>query len=207
MTVATFGSGGPVAPVEPGDPGDRRGAEARTEVLTVDPFTPAAHARPLGLIAVRSVRSDDVEPVRGLFERLSPESRYRRFFSPMPVVDDRLLRWIVEVDHHDREAVVALVGGEVVGLASYDRSHDDPTVAEVAIMVEDDWQRAGIGRLLTRELGVLADRRGITRFTADVLNGNVAPVRLARAVSPALAVSFADGQTHLVIGLHRTRPA
>lgn len=173
----------------------------------MDPFVPTRSTPSTGLISTRPVAPDDVDRVRGLLQRLSPESRYRRFFSPMPVIDDRVVRSIVGVDHVDREAVVAVVAGDVIGLASYDRAHDDPACAEVAVMVEDAWHHVGIGRLLTRELGKLADGRGITSFTAEVLSSNLAPVHLARAVSPALAVSFADGQTHLVMALRRPRAA
>src|SRR3981081_2481262 len=63
----------------------------------------------------------DREPLRRLFYRLSPESLYRRFMSPIvrpeQVRPDRLL----DIDHRDREAIVAVDGGEIVGVARYGR--------------------------------------------------------------------------------------
>jgi len=155
-------------------------------------------------LSIRPVRTSDLEGVRGLFQQLSATSRYRRFFSPLPVVDDRFLRRFVDVDHRDHEAVVALCGDDIVGLASYDRAVHDAVEAEVAVMVADAWHHQGVGRLLTRALGVAAYERGIDRFTAEVLGGNVAPVHLARRMAPSLDVSFVDGHTHLVMPLRRS---
>ncbi len=60
-----------------------------------------------------------LEPTDGdlvvrLFHRLSPESVYRRFFSPTSK-PDLLVASVLQVDHHDREAVAAVEGGEVIG--------------------------------------------------------------------------------------------
>ena len=42
------------------------------------------------------------------FERLSPESRYRRFLAPMPELSEAAVRYLTEIDHHDHEAMIAL---------------------------------------------------------------------------------------------------
>ncbi len=157
------------------------------------------------LVTCRPIRPDDADRLCRLLTRLSPETRYRRFFSPVTSVSPRLLRHLVEVDHHDREALVALVGDEIIAVARYDRDHDDPALAEVAVVVEDDWQGHGVGRFLMTRLGIEADRRGITRFGADVLPSNDVPVKLARAVAPMVEVSFRDGETHLLMPLRGPR--
>ena len=159
----------------------------------------------LALVTCRPMRDDDGDRLRRTFDRLSPETRYRRFFSPITKLDDRMVAYLVGVDHEQREAFVALVDDEIIGVARYDRRHDDATIAEIAVVVEDAWQGVGVGRFLMQRLGKEADRRGIVRFTADVLPSNEAPVKLARAVAPMVEVSFSGGETHLNIPL-RTRP-
>ncbi len=158
------------------------------------------------LVTCRPIRPDDADRLRRLLPRLSPETRYRRFFSPVTSVSPTLLRHLVDVDHDDREALVALVDDEIIAVARYDRAHDDPALAEVAVVVEDDWQGNGVGRYVMTRLGIEADRRGITRFSADVLPSNDVPVKLARAVAPMVEVSFRDGETHLLMPLRASRP-
>ena len=77
-----------------------------------------------------------------------PDTVYRRFHAPLHGLPPEAVDRLVTVDHDLREAVVGLVGGEVVGVARYDRSPDDPATAEFAIVVEDGWQGVGLGRQL-----------------------------------------------------------
>ena len=62
-------------------------------------------------VTVRPIRPQDAAPLRAGFERLSEESRYRRFLSPMQQLSGPMLRYLTEVDHHDHEALVALGAG------------------------------------------------------------------------------------------------
>jgi hypothetical protein len=41
------------------------------------------------------------------FNRLSPESRYRRFLVPIADLSESAIRYLTEVDHHDHEAMIA----------------------------------------------------------------------------------------------------
>src|SRR5271166_6358197 len=124
-------------------------------------------------LTVRPIRPQDAEALRAGFERLSEESRYRRFLSPMSHLSEPTLRYLTEVDHRDHEALVAVgADGTLVGVARSVRSRDDPQVAEAAVTVADDWQGRGMGTAL---LGILADRarsEGISRFTALMLAEN-----------------------------------
>jgi RimJ/RimL family protein N-acetyltransferase len=82
------------------------------------------------------------------FDRLSDESRYRRFFSPKQHLSDPELAYLTELDHRDREAFVAIELGtaDCVGVARYTRSPLASDRAELAVVVADDWQRRGVGR-------------------------------------------------------------
>jgi RimJ/RimL family protein N-acetyltransferase len=123
-------------------------------------------------VHLRPIRADDAPRLRALYERLSPESLYYRFFSPVPPPTDRQLRLLTEVDYDRRMAVVATVGGDVVGVARYDRIDGDPAAAEVAVIVQDDLQGHGLGTTLMQRLAEMATERGVERFTATVLPEN-----------------------------------
>jgi GNAT superfamily N-acetyltransferase len=136
-------------------------------------------------VATRPVQPDDDTLFRRLWPRLSPDTVYRRFHSPLHGLPPETLRRLVTVDHDRREAVAAIVGGEVVGVARYDRSPADPSTAEFAILVEDAWQGAGLGRQLLVELVELAATRGIATLTATVQRDNDRVIRLIRRLLPS----------------------
>ncbi len=135
-------------------------------------------------IPMRPVRPDDEERFVRLWPRLSPETVYRRFHSPLHSLPMPFVRRLVQVDHDLREAVVADVGGEVVGVARYDRLPDDPATAEIAVMVEDAWQGVGLGRQLLTELVALAASRGVRTLTATVQADNDRMLGLLRRLLP-----------------------
>ncbi len=128
-------------------------------------------------IVIRPVRPDDREALRAGFERLSPESRYRRFLAPMAHLSESQLTYLTRVDHQDHEALVAMaVGddgaeGEGLGIARYVRLQD-PDAAEVAVAVADDVQGRGLGTVLLAHLLARARQEGVERFTATVLADN-----------------------------------
>ena len=68
------------------------------------------------------------------FERLSEESRYRRFSTTKPELSGAELDYLVEVNHQNHEAIVAIdpCSGKGLGVARYIRSNDDAEVPEVA---------------------------------------------------------------------------
>jgi GNAT superfamily N-acetyltransferase len=136
-------------------------------------------------VEVRPIRPTDKALLKAGFERLSAESRHRRFLSPMPNIGKSMLRYLTEVDHHDHEALLAVSGsGEAVGVARYVRSARDPQAAETAVTVADDWQHLGLGTAL---LGLLAGRareEGVRRFTALMLADNEDMLDVLRELGP-----------------------
>ncbi len=138
-------------------------------------------------VATRPVRPDDERRFYRLWPRLSPDTVYRRFHSPIRGLSAAQVQHLVQVDHDEREAVVAVIGDEVVGVARYERSPADPTEAEFAVVVEDDWQGVGLGRQLLSELTGLAARRGVRTLTATVQADNDRMVWLIRRLLPRAA--------------------
>lgn len=143
------------------------------------------------VVTLRAVRPEDTALLVEGFERLSAESRFRRFHSPLRGLAPGQVEFLTRVDHHDHEAVVATVGGPGaetgVGVARYVRSRTDPDEADVAVTVSDEWQGRGLGAALLQRLGERAVDEGVARFTADVLAVNSAMLRLLRALGPTTA--------------------
>jgi RimJ/RimL family protein N-acetyltransferase len=108
------------------------------------------------------------------FEHASAESLYRRFMSPVARLSASQLRYLLDVDHRDHEALLAVdeEGGEAVGVARFVRLTDAADVAEPAVMVVDDWQGLGLGTALCRLLAQRARELGIGRFEATLLAEN-----------------------------------
>ena len=143
-------------------------------------------------IPTRPVQLDDEPRFYRLWPRLSRETVYRRFHAPLHGLPRDAVHRLVDVDHDLREAVVADVGGEVVGVARYERSPADPSTAEFAVVVEDAWQGVGLGRQLLSELIGLARSRGVTTLTATVQPDNDRVLALIRRVLPDTTVTPDD---------------
>ncbi len=123
-----------------------------------------------GTATVRPARPDDEPGLLALYERLSDESIYLRFFSPVPRPTAVQLERITSIDYVDHMVLVALLGSDIVAVARYDRV--GPDEAEVAFAVADDQQRRGLATLLLEHLAAIARAHGIRKFSADALPGN-----------------------------------
>jgi RimJ/RimL family protein N-acetyltransferase len=164
---------------------------ARRQSERVMPFT------------MRPIEADDAEQLRALFWRLSPESRYYRFLGPVQRPSERFLHHLAEVDHGARDALVAVVDDQIVGVARYDRDHFRGEKAEVAVVVEDAWHRHGIATALVSELSKVAYRRGIGEFTATVANDNRAVTTFVRSLPVRASWAWDSGQRQLAVPLAR----
>jgi RimJ/RimL family protein N-acetyltransferase len=117
--------------------------------------------------------------------RMSSESLYLRFMAPVARLTESQLRYLLEIDHRDHEALLAVdeESGEAVGVARFVRL-GNPLVAEAAIIVIDDWQGSGLGRAMLRELGRRAHEAGIERFQVSVLSENRAMWAILGSLGP-----------------------
>jgi len=148
-------------------------------------------------VATRPVRSEDLVAFERMWARLSEETIYRRFHAPIQRLSLRLRRYLVDVDHVDHDALVAVAGGEVVAVARYHRCAEEPAAAEVAVLVEDAWQGHGLGKRMLRELACLASRRGIDVLTGDVQSDNLRMLGLVRSLLGSAALQPQGAVVHV----------
>jgi GNAT superfamily N-acetyltransferase len=141
-------------------------------------------------VLIRPIRPDDKDRLVAGLERLSPESRYRRFLRPVKELTDRELRYLTEIDYTNHYAIGALAldepEGPGLGIARYVRDPVDPDVAEAAVAVVDDFQGKGLGSLLLSHLIEAARRNRISVFRAWVLAENRTVIDGLRALGAEL---------------------
>src|SRR5216684_1815693 len=129
----------------------------------------AVRLRSGDVVRVRPVRPGDEPALARAYAKLSEESRYRRFFTAMPELSEKMLHAAAEVDHENHEALVALplLSREIVGECRFVRLADRPDTADLAVTVADDWQGRGLGFALLARLSARALEAGIVYFTAE----------------------------------------
>ena len=149
-------------------------------------------------VRLRLVRPTDKPLFEEALRRLSPESRYARFFAAKSAFTDAELRYLTEVDQERHFALGAVTGKgrerRGLGVARFVALPEEPDVAEAAIAVTDDAQGQGLGRLLFLRLIAAARERGIVRFRCDVLAQNDRMRDLLHALAPG-ARDRSDGLT------------
>ena len=145
-------------------------------------------------ISIRVATPSDSEKLRAMLSRTSSESIYRRFHLPYPEAPEWMLALMLGADHH-KEALVAVTEEKVVGHAMY-VGLAEGTEAEMAIVVEEEWQSKGVGKWLLSELGRRARLRGIETFSGEVLATNRPMLGLA-AMFAGTEYAMADGVCHI----------
>jgi GNAT superfamily N-acetyltransferase len=144
-------------------------------------------------VTLRLVKPEDKELLVRGFERLSPESRYRRFFTQKERLNAEELRYLTEVDGVDHFAI-GVVGcdeaghEEGLGVARFVRLRNRPDTAEAAITVLDHAQGRGIGRLLFQRIAAAALERGVVRLRCEVLAENQPMRAILDEIAPGAVV-------------------
>jgi GNAT superfamily N-acetyltransferase len=186
-------------------PGERLTSEGEVAVGDGDPESACESRLADGsAVTLRLIRPEDAERLRRLFYRLSPETVYWRFFTPIRVPREEVLEHFARVDHHSRDAVVAVSADEVVGVARYDQT-EGTEEADTAIVVEDAWQGRGLAKVLLRRLAEVARGRGFRTFTALILGENVRARHLYSAVFADIDAELDGSEWHLRIPLEGPR--
>jgi RimJ/RimL family protein N-acetyltransferase len=145
-------------------------------------------------VTLRPLERGEGARMSRMFFRLSPETIYRRFMTHYS--DPQPLRPLLDVDGETRAAIVAIDDdGEIVGVARYSRLAADATTAEIAVVVQDDFQGRGIGLQLLSELERAARTVGVRRFTGTMLAGNEACAKVITRAFPGVVLRTATGET------------
>jgi acyl-CoA hydrolase/GNAT superfamily N-acetyltransferase len=151
-------------------------------------------------ILLRPVKISDEPLLKDFFYSLSDESLQRRFMSMKKSIPHERLQEMVVIDY-TQDMVILAVNieeeiEEVVGIGQFSIDEVSHT-ADVAFAVRDDWQGKGIGTELMKYLTILAKKRGLLGFTADVLADNWGMLRVFNKMGFDMEKHFEAGAYEL----------
>ncbi|MBF9070083.1 GNAT family N-acetyltransferase [Streptacidiphilus fuscans] len=148
-----------------------------------------------GQITVRRAEPSDRAAAIALHERCSTRTLRQRYHGPVGDAD-RFLGHLLDPRHGQTLAVEA-EDGRLVALAHLLWDDD---AAEIAVLVEDAWQRRGIGGALVRRLTELARQAGLAEVYAVTTSANTGMIATLRQLSVPLDYHVDEGT--LVITAH-----
>ena len=130
---------------------------------------------------IRPTRTSDTGAMQALFYRLGEEDVHTRFFQKLTSLTDTAAQHLCSVDYEEEMAFAAVVGPwaqeRIVAASSY-FLNPATGLAEVAYIVDPDWQGAGLGTTMHAILVDYAREHGGQGLTADVLAENSSMLRV-----------------------------
>ncbi|WAL93513.1 GNAT family N-acetyltransferase [Streptomyces sp. Je 1-369] len=198
------------------------------EVITVErpylPFTPTEFARARALveldtrlgpriprsqdvltlpegnsITVRRADTADIEAAKAMHERCSPATLDKRYHGPVHDAD-RYLNHLLS-PRFGRTLAVRTASGRIVGIGHLLWDGDE---TEVALLVEDEWQRRGIGGQLLGRLVTMAVEAGCESVYAVTQASNTGMVAAMRGLGLPLDYQIEEGTLVITARLDAT---
>ena len=157
-------------------------------------------------VVIRAARPDDAERMVESFKELEASSIYTRMFSPKKEITEAELQRFRETDFDTRVRLLCTTerdGREIViGSGVYAKVSEDS--AEVAFVVEEDYQRLGISKRLLMHLREIALAKGIKTFTAEVLPFNSAMLGVFQSCGWPMKSRTSEGTVHITLDLEHS---
>ena len=154
-------------------------------------------------VEIRHACPEDANAVREMHANLSADNAYFRFFSLSPQAPEREAQRVCRPPAPDHVALLALLSGQLVGVASYEPT-SVPGRAEIAFAVSDAMHGRGVATLLLEHLVSLARQRNLTAFEAETLPDNYAMQHVFADAGLPLERHFVDGSIELTLPLPST---
>jgi len=154
------------------------------------------------MVRFRPIKPSDEEAMRHFFYRFSKQSIFRRFFFPVSTMPHNKLQAYVNIDYRSEMSIVALInepGQEIIIAEARYASDEESGFGELAFFVDEKYQGLGIALYLYKLLIRLARERGLSGFTADVLQGNKDMLKVIEKGGLPMKASFKNGIYRLII--------
>jgi acyl-CoA hydrolase/RimJ/RimL family protein N-acetyltransferase len=156
-------------------------------------------------VSFRAIKPSDEEEMRHLFYRFSDEAVYYRYFSPVKTMPHAKMQGYVNVDYRKVMSIVGVVGehgkGRIIAEARFVKDPHRP-YADIAFVVDEEYQGLGIATFLYRKLVQLAKERGVEVLTADVLATNKAMMKVLEKGGFPIRAKLESGVYELTIPLN-----
>ena len=170
-------------------------------------FTCAETLRNGLAVTIRHLRADDRERIAKAVRQLDRESVYTRLFSYRNELTEAGLDRIIRVDPGREVALVVTTGAgddEIViasGRYVVSGPNGEERTAEVAFVVEEDYQGLGIAGRLLRHFARIAREQGIAAFEADVLAENKSMLAVFARSGLPMRKRYEGGIAHVTLSL------
>lgn len=151
-------------------------------------------------VLLRPAGAGDGDAVRKLFHQMPDRDVYTRFFRKVRGLSLADVQRLCNVNFETEVAMVAVTGSrEQTEIVAHGLYVLDPStnLAETAFIVHPDWQGAGLGSLLQRQLAAHAQRRGVLGFVAEILSTNEHMIKLARLGSTGVKIEHMGGSVRM----------
>jgi len=151
-------------------------------------------------IFFRPVRPTDERALSEMLYSLSKKSVQTRYMTHTMAFGHKDVQQLTNVDYRQDISIVGTVprisGDQIVALAQY---FLDPKTraAEVAFIVQDEWQQKGMGTFLLDYITEIAEKRGVRRFYAKVLPINKLMLAVFRNTGHEVSTEF-DGDVYSI---------
>jgi GNAT superfamily N-acetyltransferase len=142
------------------------------------------------LFTIRAAGPGDREAARGLHRRCSARSLRSRYHGPVRD-SDRYLGHLL--DQRFGRSLGVWAEGRLIALGHLLRDPAEPDAAELALLVEDGWQRRGLGSALAGELLSAARAQGLRQIWALARTADDAIITTMRDLGVPLDYEVADG--------------
>jgi len=134
------------------------------------------HLKDGKLVLLRAIKPSDTEEMRRLFYRFSDTTVYYRYFSPLKMMPHEKMQQYANIDYRKTLSLVATTDIEgvekIIAEGRYSLREDIPNYADVAFVVDENYQGRGIASLILGMLVQEARSQGIKCFKADVITDN-----------------------------------
>jgi acyl-CoA hydrolase/RimJ/RimL family protein N-acetyltransferase len=154
-------------------------------------------------VRLRPTRTSDVRAMQDLFYRLSDEDKETRFLHKLDSLTDTTAQYLCSVSYDEQETAFAAVVGpsthERIVAASCYYLNPANGLAEVAYMVDPEWQGLGLGTILHAGLVEYGRAHGARGLSAEVLMGNTRMMRVFEQGEHSFSVTTHGGVEELTM--------
>jgi acetyltransferase len=173
--------------------------DKKSKLANLEKYTTAMALKDGSMINLRAISVDDASKLLSFYQRLSSRSIYLRFLKMINLTKEDADQY-AKVDYDNTFAVVAIHGEgpeeKIIGVGRYWR-HPEPhrNKAEMAFVVEDAYQKKGIGTNLLELLAVAAREHGIDTIETEMLQENEGITRMIQQSGFELTDKFQGTRT------------
>jgi len=148
------------------------------------------------IIKIRPVKTTDERMIQELHYSLDERDRYLRFFTPIKDFRHRKMQPMVNIDYSTDMILVAEFSkdGEnsIIALGAFFKAYQ-PSIAELAFVVQKDWRNLGITKHLLNTLVKIGKELNYRTFTGSILLENKSMLHIINSSGYSLNLKRIEG--------------